>query len=123
VARKPLGGDSLQQEALREGCAAKPCFLTLLQGMRGTGTDRVPAPGPPRPWAGLGGCWPWGTPVPGQPPASLAIGREAMASGCVRGGSDWILGKISLLKEWSGIGTGCSGRWWSYHPWRCSKNL
>jgi len=32
-----------------------------------------------------------------------------MASGCTRGGLDWILGKISLLKEWSGIGTGCPG--------------
>ena len=39
-----------------------------------------------------------------------------MASSCVREGSDWILGKVSLLKEWSGIGTV-----WSPHPWRCSK--
>jgi len=51
------------------------------------------------------------------------IGQEAMASSCVRGGLDEILGKISLLKEWSGIGTGCPGRWLSPHPWRCSKNL
>jgi len=36
---------------------------------------------------------------------------EAMASSCFRGGLDWILGKISLLKEWSGIGTGCPGKW------------
>jgi len=36
---------------------------------------------------------------------------------------DWILGKISLLREWSGIGTGCPGKWWSHHPWRCSKNV
>jgi len=28
-----------------------------------------------------------------------------------------------LLKEWSGIGTGCPGQWWSHHPWRCSKNV
>ena len=28
-------------------------------------------------------------------PNSLAIGQEAMASSCVRGGLDWILGKIS----------------------------
>jgi len=28
-----------------------------------------------------------------------------------------------LLKEWSGFGTGCPGRWWSHHPWRCSKNV
>jgi len=30
-----------------------------------------------------------------------------MDSNCIRGGVDCILGKISLLKEWSGIGTGC----------------
>jgi len=33
-----------------------------------------------------------------------------------RGGLDCILGKISLLKEWSSIGTGCPGRWLSDHP-------
>ena len=44
-----------------------------------------------------------------------------MASSCVRGGLDWILGKISLLKEWSGIGTGCPGRRLSPHPWRHLK--
>jgi len=38
-------------------------------------------------------------------------------------GLDWILGKISLLKEWSGIGIGCPGRWWSHHPWRYLKNV
>jgi len=31
--------------------------------------------------------------------------------------------KISLLKEQWGIGTGCPGKWWSRHPWRCSKNV
>ena len=31
--------------------------------------------------------------------------------------------KISLLKEWSGIGTGCPGQWWSHHPWRGSNNM
>jgi len=46
-----------------------------------------------------------------------------MASSCIRGGLDWILGKISLLKEWSGIGTVYPGKWWSYHPWRPSKNM
>ena len=33
------------------------------------------------------------------------IGQEVMASSCVRGGSVWILGNISSLKEWSGTGT------------------
>jgi len=41
-----------------------------------------------------------------------------MASRCVRGGLDWILGKIFLMKEWSDVGTGRPGKWWSYHPWR-----
>ena len=34
---------------------------------------------------------------------------------CIRGGLDWILGNISSLKEWSGIGTGRPGRWWGPH--------
>jgi len=42
---------------------------------------------------------------------------------CIRGDLDWILGKLSLLKEWSGIGTGCPGTWLSPHPWRCLKNM
>jgi len=42
---------------------------------------------------------------------------------CVRGYLDCTLGKISLLKEWSSIGPGCPGNWWTHHPWRCSKNL
>jgi len=46
-----------------------------------------------------------------------------MASSCIRGGSDWILGKISLLKEWLGVGPGCPGQWWCHHPWRGSKNV
>jgi len=46
-----------------------------------------------------------------------------MASSCVRGGLDEVLGKISLWKEWSGTGIGCPGRWRSPHPWRCLKNL
>ena len=29
-----------------------------------------------------------------------AIGWEGMASGCARGGSGWIYGKISSQKEW-----------------------
>jgi len=33
------------------------------------------------------------------------------------------IGKISLLKEWSGITADCPGQWWSPHPWRGSKNV
>ena len=50
-----------------------------------------------------------------------AIERQVMALRCPRGGSGQILGSISSLKEWSGIGTGCPGRWWSPCPWRCSR--
>ena len=39
-------------------------------------------------------------------PKQQGIGQEEMASSCVKGGLDWILGKISFLKEWSDIGTG-----------------
>ena len=49
--------------------------------------------------------------------------HQRMASSCISGGLDWILGKISLLKEWSRIETGCPGQWWSHHPWRCSNNV
>jgi len=31
------------------------------------------------------------------------------------------IGKNLFLKEWSGTGTGCPGKCWSHHPWRCSK--
>jgi len=34
-----------------------------------------------------------------------------------------MVGKISLLKEQSGIGTGCPGKCWSHCPWRCSKTM
>ena len=46
-----------------------------------------------------------------------------MASDCISGGSDWRLGKISPQKEWSGVGPGCPGQWWSSHPWRGSNTV
>ena len=46
-----------------------------------------------------------------------------MASSCVRGGLDSILGKISFLKECSDIRIGCPGRWLRHHPCRCLKNM
>jgi len=52
---------------------------------------------------------------------SQVTSDRTRASSCVRGGLDSVLGTISLLKEWSGIGIGCPGRWWSHHPWRCLK--
>jgi len=33
------------------------------------------------------------------------------------------IGKISFLREWSGVGPGCPGQWGSPHPWRGSKNV
>jgi len=50
-----------------------------------------------------------------------------VASGRTRGNGlklhqgrlDEILGKISLLREWSGIGTVCPSRWLIPYPWRC----
>ena len=41
----------------------------------------------------------------------------------LRGGLDGTLGKVSLLQEWSGIGTGCPWWWQSHHPWRGSKTM
>jgi len=46
-----------------------------------------------------------------------------MASSCIRGGLDYVLGKISLLKEWSDIRIGSPRGWWSHHPWRCLQNV
>jgi len=56
-------------------------------------------------------------------PKEPAIGREAIASSCIRGGSDWILGIISPQKEWSGLGPGCPWQWGSPHPWRGSETV
>ena len=48
---------------------------------------------------------------------------SSMTSSCIRAALDWIWGKMSLLKEWSGIGPGSPGQWWSPHPWRSSKHV
>jgi len=40
-------------------------------------------------------------------PNYQVIRQETVESTCTRRVLDWILGKISLLKEWSGIGKGC----------------
>ena len=46
-----------------------------------------------------------------------------MALSGTTGGSGWMLGKTYSPKEWLGSETGCLGRWWSHHPWRCSGNV
>ena len=48
---------------------------------------------------------------------------EEMLSNFARGDLDWMLGKISLLKGWSSIGTGCSGKWLSHHSWRYLRGV
>lgn len=45
-----------------------------------------------------------------------------MASDSSRVGSGWILGKLSLLKGWWGIGKSSPGQWWSQHLWRCCRS-
>lgn len=49
-------------------------------------------------------------------------GHGKMASSCTAGESGWIFGRISSPKEWLSIETGSLGKWWSLHPWKCSKN-
>lgn len=34
----------------------------------------------------------------------------------------WILGQIYSLKEWLRIGTSSPSKWWSHHPWECTKS-
>jgi len=58
-----------------------------------------------------------------QTELSQPLMEQRMASSCVRGGSDWRLGKISSLEEWSGLGPGCPGQWGSPHPWMGSKTV
>ena len=55
--------------------------------------------------------------------ASSPLTLSSVASSCIRGGLDWKLGEISLLREWSDIGPGCPGNWWSHRPWRGSKTM
>ena len=51
------------------------------------------------------------------------IGWEIMALSCARRASGWVLGRISSQEEQRDSGTGCPGRWWSHHRWRCSRTL
>jgi len=37
-----------------------------------------------------------------------------MASSCI--GEVYVEKKMSLVKEWSDIGTGCPGKWLIHHP-------
>lgn len=45
-----------------------------------------------------------------------------MPSGCSRGGIHETLGKASH-KGLSVIGAGCSGKWFTHHPWTCLKDM
>ena len=46
-----------------------------------------------------------------------------MDSSCARGGSDWILGKVSSPTGLLSTGTGCPGQWLRHHPWRCLEDV
>jgi len=50
--------------------------------------------------------------ITGQRKMVLSRGREDLV---------WMSGGSSLLWEWWGAGTGCQGRLWMPHPWRCSR--
>ena len=51
------------------------------------------------------------------------IGRVGTALSYAMEGSVCMLGEVSSQKERRGTGTGCPGRWWSHHPWKCWSNL
>lgn len=52
---------------------------------------------------------------PRQPVANRLISfQEALG---------WMLGNISPLKGWSGIGVGWPGQWWNHHPWKHSNDV
>lgn len=53
--------------------------------------------------------------------SSLQIIEQRVENPCTCGILEWILEKISSPEEWWGIGTGCLGKWWSHHPWRCPR--
>jgi len=53
----------------------------------------------------------------------ITTGCEGIASSCARGGSVWILLKISSLKKCQCVGIGCPGRWLTHHPLKCSRNV
>ena len=46
-----------------------------------------------------------------------------MALSYTSGGSGWILGITTSPKGRLGIGKGCTVRWCSHRPWRCSNHV
>ena len=50
-------------------------------------------------------------------------GRVGMAQSCIRGGLDWTLGSISLLRGWSNTETGFLERWSMPHPCQCLRGI
>lgn len=50
-------------------------------------------------------------------------GQEETAASCNREGLDRMLGKMSSLKGFSGIGTSCLGKCWNHHPWKLSEGM
>jgi len=65
------------------------------------------APGRELTLGGTSGCpaQAWRNAMPCRPAGqhclrAVGLAWETVASSCIRGGADWILGKMSLLKEW-----------------------
>jgi len=52
-----------------------------------------------------------------------AIGWEQMTLSFAQGGWGRILEPISSQKEQWDIGTGCLGKWWSHHLWKCWRAM
>lgn len=50
-----------------------------------------------------------------SPSGQLETGQGERATGCARGGSGWILGKMYSLRQWLSFGTGTLGKWWSHY--------
>lgn len=50
-------------------------------------------------------------------------GHMGMVQSCDRGGSDWTLGRISLLRKWSNTGTGFLERWWMTQTCQCLRGI
>jgi len=115
VAKPALPSRQRSPGRRREARQASPASAVRWRGVRGCGEPTQAASPAPRRWRNPGGAglgW-------------LGVGKVTFPAqtGKPQGRLDWILGIISLLKAWSGIGPGCPGRWWSPHPWRGSKTV
>ena len=86
----------------------------LLSPKNRTARAKPPASG----WSpALGAPLPWPQVHQDRPSPRVArCPRREMAASCVGRGLCWVSGKMSFLKERSGVGAGCPGRWGSPRP-------